>query len=120
MKEREGLRESAAFWHWCQISCTLCLVRLYVHAASVTLDHHPDCFVGLSLPRKMILSKEQQGFSAFHYDAHLPLVAMKITVEGEREGRSAALLKARGAPDIAPPSVCPSAKEAEEVGGDHP
>ena len=51
------------------------------------------------------------------YHAHLPLVAMKITVEGERERRSAALLKARGAPDIAPPpSVCPSAKEAEEVG----
>ena len=46
---------------------------------------------------------------------------MKITVEGERGKRSAAaagaaLLKARGAPDIAPPSVCPSAKEAEEVG----
>ena len=60
----------------------------------------------------------------FHYDAHLPLVAMKITVEGERGKRSAAaagaaLLKARGAPDIAPPSVCPSAKEAEEVGTIH-
>ena len=67
----------------------------------------------------MIPSKEQYGFSAFHYDAHLPLVAMKITVEGERGRRSAALLKARGASDIAPPSVCPSAKEAEEVGTIH-